>query len=162
MVVASKQVKLPTTTVDISKALKLRLQHHLSYDMIAEQLGIGKSTLHKALKPFLDLIDNPEAISGFNANKAAILEGAQVSLLSDLVDKDKRKKATLGNVGYVLDKLDGMIRLERGQSTSNIATLTEYRDSAREAQRIREEIARLEAELGIEGGDMGHLDDDDG
>jgi hypothetical protein len=134
----------------------------MTYDMIAKQLGCPKSTLHCALKPFLQIIDQPEAVAGYKANKADILEATQMSLLTEFSDTEKRKKATLGNVAYAVDKLDNMIRLERGQSTSNIATLTEYRDSAREAQRIREEIARLEAELGIEGGNLDHLDEDDG
>lgn len=146
----ANEFDMPDTSLNVGKALKLRLRHGLSYDMIANQLGCSKTSAYNILKPFEKLVENPEATQAFRENKADILESAQLSLITELLNKDKRKKATLGNVGYVLDKLDGMIRLDRGQSTANIANIHEYRESASQAERDREEIAKLEYELGLD------------
>lgn len=125
--------------VDVGKALKLRLNNQLSYAQIGELLGASKQMIHQALQPFLGLLDNPEAIQGYRDNKAVLLDSVQLQMITDMIDKEKRQKATLGNAAYAAKQLDDMIRLERGQSTNNISHL-DLNSKLEEIARKRETI----------------------
>jgi hypothetical protein len=43
------------------------------------------------------------------------------TLLRDMVDSDKRKRASLNNVAYAFQNIHNARRLESNQSTSNVA-----------------------------------------
>ena len=129
--------------INLKKALSLRIDNKLSYAQIAKQFNVNKGTLYKALKPFIQLIDNPEALNAYNHNRPAILQALEMEIATNLATPDRLKKATLGNMAYALDKITHARRLEEGQSTENIAILnTELRE-------IDKELADLDRQLGV-------------
>lgn len=109
----------PATKIDGTKALKWRLQG-LSYQDIANRFGCTKQSVHDKLKRFKDLIEAPDDIDAFRNHEVELLDSALMTLVGDITDKQKRKKATLGNVAYAIDKLHNYKRLVQGKSTSNV------------------------------------------
>lgn len=109
-----------TKRVDIPKALTLRVQNNLTYREIASVLGVKKSSVHAALKKYGDLINSPDQVSAFERNRSKLLSGAEMMLLTDMADKDKRQKASLNNVAFAWDKIQLAKRLEDNKSTENI------------------------------------------
>ena len=96
---------------------------NLKNQEIANKFESTRQSVWKALKPFEQYIKDPEAVEAFRHSKADILDAVMMEVLRLLVDEDKQKSATLGNVGYVLRILNELVRLERGQATSNIQSL---------------------------------------
>ena len=107
--------------IDIAKALTLRLTKNMTYEQIGATFGVSKQSTYTALKKFLKLIDNPQLIKTYRNHKPELFEAAEMELLTDLMDEDKRKAATLNNTAYALKNVNEMLRLERGQSTANVA-----------------------------------------
>jgi hypothetical protein len=106
------------------KALDLRLKG-LSYQEIADYLvkdgvTISSHALSQRLSPLMpDDLD----VSLYAKNRSDILAGVQLKLLSHLTDarlKDASAYQLAGMYGIFYDKE----RLERGQSTANVAHLT--------------------------------------
>ena len=116
-------------SVDPSAALKLKIDHHLSYSQIAAIQGVTKQAVHQRIK---DLLPIPET-RVYQDHRADILANLQLKLLSHL-DERRLKKASayqlVGSAGLLYDKE----RLERGQSTANHAISI----SIAEEDRIRE------------------------
>lgn len=131
-------------TVDIKRALSLRVNNNLSYQEIANILNIKRPTLYKALRPFADLVKNPETIDAYVSQRPALLNAVEMELVLNLVDKEKLKKATLGNIAYAHDKISTARRLEEGKSTANIAHLNA------DLKDLDREIADLDRVLGME------------
>jgi len=130
----------PEGKLDISRALMLRLNNKLSYQQIANILDAPKSTVHASLKPFIALIENPKAAEAYGDNRAPLLNSIEMGILCKLMDEDKVKKATLGNMAYALDKITQARRLEEGKSTANV----DARVLTADLSKIDKEIAELE------------------
>jgi hypothetical protein len=126
--------------IDIKKAFVMRFINGVGEPDIAARFGVSKQAVNQALKPFAKLIPNHQASQTFRENKALILDSVEHDLVSLLLDRDKRKKATLGNVAYALDKINNINRLERGLATSIV-------DHTDLTSAEREEMRRLEAML---------------
>lgn len=107
--------------LDLSDALKLRLTKHWTYQEIGAKYDMSKQAVHDALKPFHDLIQDPEAIQAYQANKAQILTSIEMELAKQLLDVDKLKAASLNNLAYSFQGVYNAGRLERGASTQNIS-----------------------------------------
>lgn len=105
--------------VNVEDALKLRLRG-LTYEEIGNLLGVGKAAIFNRLKRFSALLDDPEAVTGYRANKAELFEAAELKLLATIMDEEKLKKCSLNNAAYTLTQVNMALRLERGQSTKNI------------------------------------------
>ena len=136
-----------TKTVDISKAVALRFNRNMSYDNIAKVMGHSKSTIHKVLAPFGKLVENPKACRAYADNRSAFLNSAECQVVSKMVDDDKLEKATIGNLGYVLEKLTNARRLQDDQATSNLAVVHESRqqieESTKNIKALQEELREL-------------------
>ena len=144
-------------SLDVTKALKLRINNHLSYDEIGKLCGgYSRQAVHQALKPFLGMIADPEARQAYKESKADVLEGAQLQVITNLVDNERLKKASVNNLAYAAQSLDNMIRLERGQSTANIS----YADHSKALSTLIDEQRRLANELGLDA-DSGFAQDGD-
>lgn len=137
-------------TIDVSKALKLRLINKLSYQAIGDLLGVARQSVHIALKPFLGMIADPEAREAYQKNKANILESVQLTVVSKLTDTDKLEKASINNLAYAAGQLNQMIRLERGESTGNIT----YLDITAKERDLDRQLAELDRKLGRYGVDL--------
>ena len=130
--------------VDIAKSLDLRLNHNLSHRQIAKMQGVSKSAIHKRLQAFLPT----EATEIYRANKADIFSEAQLKVIINM-DSKRLKSASLNNLAYSLQNLYNCERLERGQSTHNVA----YNVITEQLKKIDEEEADLRRqliELGVE------------
>ena len=105
-------------SVDPSAALKLKIDHHLSYSQIAAIQGVTKQAIHQRIKNLLPI---PET-EIYKNHRADILANLQLKLLSHL-DEARLKKASayqlVGSAGLLYDKE----RIERGLSTANLSVL---------------------------------------
>lgn len=115
-----EKIERTKNPVDLSKALKLRLYNNLSYGNIAQTLNCSKSSLWKALKPFENMINHPEAVSNYDNNRVQLISAAEMALLNKIVDKEALKSASVNNAAYAYQVLNNARRLEKGESTANI------------------------------------------
>ena len=67
-----------------------------------------------------------------------------MQLLTDLMDEDKRKSASLNNVAYAYSQISTQNQLEQGKATANIANIHEIGITIKEAQ---EQIEKAKQEL---------------
>lgn len=129
--------------IDVAKALEMRLKQGRSYQEIADHFGVAKQSAHAALKRFSALILQAGELQAFRSSKADVLESVEAQLLIDLADPARRQKASLNNTAYALGQVSTLTRLEKGQSTSNVA----YIDMARSLDDIRAQRIQLQESL---------------
>jgi hypothetical protein len=84
-------------------------------------LGKSASGVHKAISGLIGLIEDAELIKGFEDIKTSVLSATEALLLANMVDSTKLEKANLNNVAYAFTQVHQANRLERGQSTQNLA-----------------------------------------
>ncbi len=133
-------------SIDVIKALTLRVKNHLSYTEIANRMGVPRATVHHRLSRLFKLIDDPTLTDAYRANKAPILEAVEMKLAAEMLDDDKLQKASLNNIAYSLSQVGNMVRLERNQSTGNINIQQIERvidDRQAEIERLRTEIGEI-------------------
>lgn len=125
--------------IDVMKAFKLRVENELTYQQIADLFKVSPAAVHERLKPILKFIDNPDIHNLYRANKATIAESVQYQYLEALLDTERMKKASANNMGYVVQVLDNMIRLEQNKPTSNVAVhaIIQQRKQEREVNEIK-------------------------
>jgi predicted DNA-binding protein YlxM (UPF0122 family) len=106
------------TSIDISKAVKLRFVNGLSYKEIAEAINAKKTTVYDALQPFNKMMASENYLTAFRENQVPILEKILSDLAVNIADSDKLKKASLNNVAYSFDRVFNALRLLKGEATS--------------------------------------------
>jgi predicted DNA-binding protein YlxM (UPF0122 family) len=117
----------PQGRVDLKKAIELRYKNQLTMPEIAEIFGVTKQAVHQQLSKVDKLIKGDMHLEAFRQNRINILEGAEFELISDLLDQERRQKASLNNVAYAFNQVHNARRLESGQSTANIGVSVESR-----------------------------------
>lgn len=130
--------------IDVAKALELRIKKGMSYSDIGQYFGCSKQGVEKALSRYIRLLHDDLDIEAYETNKASLLSSLELELLTELVDPNKRQKATLGNVAYALDKVNNINRLQRGQATEHI----QYVDLTSSLDEIRRKRAQLIEQIG--------------
>ena len=113
---------------NIGKALTLRVRQHMSYRDIGRILGVDHSVVYAGLRGFTAILEQPELIGAYRDSEADILDGLRMELVRSLIDDLRVKKGKgklsgyqkVGMYGILFDKM----RLLRGQTTSNISSLT--------------------------------------
>ena len=104
--------------VDVSTALKLKIDNNLSYAKIAAIQGVTPNAIFKRIKHLL-----PDQFTDtYQANRADILSAMQVKLLSQ-VDDSRLKKMSVRDAVVSAAILYDKERLERGMSTANLASV---------------------------------------
>ena len=116
---------LSSTSIDIAKALKMRLANNMTYQEIADAMGHSKAGVYQALSKIIALIDDPAITNQFRAHKAQLTEAVQLKYLVHLANKDTIKAASANNAAYTIGQLNNIIRLDRDQSTTNAAIKAE-------------------------------------
>jgi len=116
--IENEKVNKKIGKIDLSKALKLRIKNHLTYEEIAAQFGVSRQAVYDKLKTFTKYIENPEAIQAFEDNKAEILSSVEKVMIEQMLDSEKLQKASLNNVAYTFTQIHTANRLQRGQATS--------------------------------------------
>lgn len=127
----------------IRKAYDLRHKHGLSYGAIAKQLSLSKSSVYDAIKRFDDIHASAPLTEVYKEKEAELIDSVRFKILCNLADEDAIKKASYNNLGYVFQNLYNAQRLERGESTQNLA-VHEIDGSLAELEAKRQ---ALEAEL---------------
>ena len=120
---STKIVENIDRSIDVERALKLRIKNRLSFSEIGEQLGVTKQAVQQRLRAFTSYIQDPDIIAAYDSSKPEILSSIEMNLAKLLLDAQKQKGASLNNVAYALGQVHGINRLERNLSTNNSVNL---------------------------------------
>ena len=138
----NKEVSIRSKSYDMSKALKLRMTKHLSYDQIGELLGVTGPTIRTGLKDIEVLLDRPALTSAFRESEAEITDSIRLlavqAIGEQLNDPKRRKKLDLLRLNNLYGTLFDKSRLLRGESTSNLNTLSRVIEEAHRADAARD------------------------
>ena len=110
--------------IDVSKALKLRLQGN-TFDEIGAIFDCTGSAVHQALSKFEQFINKvePGQLTAYSEQRAELFNVVEHHLTESLLDGDALQKASLNNRAYALKVIHEARRLESGQSTTNLSVL---------------------------------------
>ena len=114
---------------DLASVLKMRFVQGHTLDEISQLTGLSLHMVTEMIAPFKVIMDDPERIRAFKAHEPVMLDGVRMLMLQGMVDQltdeKRRKKMDLSRltVGYGI--LFDKARLERGESTSNVMTLSD-------------------------------------
>ena len=122
----SQLVDKSTGRVDVAIALELRLKKGKTIQEIADHFGVCKQAVSQRLRAFMGILQTPDALKAYQNSKTDILSAVELKLVSQLLDGDKLKDASLNNVAYALQNVFNMNRLEQDKSTSNIALALKF------------------------------------
>ena len=124
----------------LTKVLKLRFLDHLAYKDIEAvmkrtgKLQISDDAIRDMCEEFSPLMENPEKVAAFKAMEPNLLDGARMlmvqGMVEQLTDPDRRRTLDMSRLTYGYGILYDKQRLERGESTANVRTLS---DLVREA-----------------------------
>lgn len=103
--------------INLRQAIDLRCKG-LSYQEIADYFGVRKQSVHEALQPYGIEMDG--SLEVFKEKRADILAGRQMDCLKALTVEDIQK-ASARDKAIIFGTLYDKERLERGQSTVNLA-----------------------------------------
>jgi transposase len=129
----------PDSVIHLPRAIDL-LSKGLSYEEVSKIFNVSRPALIQQVNKYF--IDGVE-LNIYKTYRADILASKQMQILKSLTEEDIQKASPyqkVGMFGILYDKE----RLERGQSTQNIA----YADMNRELKDLDKEILQLESELG--------------
>ncbi len=109
--------------INLSRALKLYFKG-MSYSEIAREQGVTPQAIWQQLKPFADIVKQPDRITAYRENEAEYLDAISMEISSNLFKKASDKKATVNNLAYAKRQVFDMRRLLRNESTANVNQLT--------------------------------------
>ena len=110
--------------IDVAKALRMRLKNRLSFAEIGKHFNASPQAVEQRLSAFKAYIEDPEVIAAYDESKAEMLSAAERVLLEKILDVEKLEKASTNNIAYALTAVNTMNRLERGQATSIVDSLS--------------------------------------
>lgn len=142
-----------------AKAVSLRLKG-LTYDEIAQLIGVSHTLIVSNLQPFEKILANPETIQAYRENEADLIDAVRQQVLAaiatQLGDSERVKKLDIMRLTNLFGVLFDKMRLLRGQSTSNIHALSKLvidahsrrvTDQSHNPEVIEQSQEPLEAEL---------------
>ena len=127
--------------------LELKLKG-LTNEQIGNKYGVTFQAISKRIRGIFKLLDK-ENLQAYKENKVHLLTAVEQELLDNILNPDKIKKATLGNIAYAFDKVYQANRLEQGLSTENVAysaTITKIDDRSSEITRLKQLLNIQEVE----------------
>ena len=142
----SSQVSTQQKNIPISVIIDLLETKGLNQAQAAKVVGCHKSNISKRLK---DLDYTPGYLKSFKDNRADILAALQAQIVKH-VTPAKLEKATAYQLTGMMSLLHNQERLERGQSTENIA----YADMAKQQAIVKDNIKAFEDKYGIKHGEV--------
>ena len=126
--------------LDLAEVIKLKDVNNLSYNQIGKQLGYSGPYIHKAYNKFKDLVQDTDTSNNFSDNRVRILSSIEMNMLQDMVNVDKREKASLNNVAYAFNQIHTARRLEEGKGTAGGVTVNieiAYQEATDRSRNIR-------------------------
>jgi len=134
---------------DLADVLKMRFVQGHSYPEITKLTGLSTEMVQTMIKPFAAMMEDPERIKAFKTNEPHYLDAVRMLMLQGMVDQltdeKRRKKMDLSRLTYGYGVLFDKARLERGESTANVMTLTDLIRAAH-AKEIEASPAEVEIE----------------
>ena len=127
-------------TFPTAKIIELR-NKNLSLSEIAKMAGVSRQAIHQRLRPYSHAISNLDAIKNQRADLLSLITNNMLEVYLSLTpgeQKDMILRRGLLDFGILYDKL----RLETGQSTSNVA----YMDLIKARQQLQGELQAIEGE----------------
>lgn len=91
---------------------------------IAKKFGVSDASVSMILAQFKPIFSELANVEQFRQVKADVLDAASLTLLKEIVNPSKIEQANVRELAYSFDALAKHGRLERGLSTSNVATQT--------------------------------------
>ena len=121
----------------LAKIIELR-NKQLSLQQIADIVGVTKQSIHYRLKPYVKSIDSLGAIKNQRADLLALVTNNMLEVYLSLTPAEQKSlvmKRGMVDYGILYDKM----RLETGQSTSNVA----YMDLIKARQQLQSELRSI-------------------
>ena len=113
------QSKLPDTLT----LLRLRFDRKLTYEEIAVKYDSTRQSVYEKLHKALQYLPEVEDVGYYEKNRPGLLNIVEAQLVGDLLDTDKRTKASLNNTAYAFQQIHNARRIESGLSTENISII---------------------------------------
>lgn len=90
---------------------------------IAEKYNITSQTVLKQLRRITAIMEEytPEELEALREQKANLIDATQFKIIQEMNKEDKIRRASLKDLAFSFEKLYNANRLERGQSTENVA-----------------------------------------
>lgn len=121
---AAQVTKQKYVKFDHARALQLRIREKLTYEEIAVRLDTTTAHVCNSLKKFLKYLEEPGDLYAYQENKPDLLETMELKLLSYLNDLlQEKRKASVKDISLALKVVSELVRLNKGQSTSNVSIL---------------------------------------
>lgn len=134
-----------TTSVPIDEIFKLRAINGLPVRKIAKLVGMPKSTVHDYITRHN--IPSQKALEAFKATRPDRFATIQRDI-AESIGQDDYKKASLVQKTTAIATLYDKERLERGQSTKNVAMTID--DIPEADRRVLEKLARMAPQMLME------------
>lgn len=157
---------------DLAAVLRMRFYQGLGYSEISKLTGLNVNKVKSMIMPFKVMMDDPDRIKAFRANEPEMLDGVRAlaiqAMYEQLSDPVRRKKVDLSRLTYLYGVLFDKTRLSRGESTSNVKSLSDLvraaqdleMEKAKEAEKAAEEPAQIVGPAG-NGGNGGNGNEPD-
>lgn len=114
-------VKQAVKPAQLSQALHLAALKRPVQE-IARAVKLPPSTTCRLLKRYGSWLQELEHIEDYTNTRSQLLSAGELKLFKSMMEQEKLDKASVNNLAYSMRQLYDMGRLERGESTSNVAT----------------------------------------
>lgn len=116
-------VKQAVKPAQLSQALHLAAMKRPIQE-IARAVKLPPSTTCRLLKRYGSWLQELEHVDEYTDSRSRLLSAGELKLFKSMMEQEKLDKASVNNLAYSMRQLFDMGRLERGESTSNVATQT--------------------------------------
>lgn len=110
------QGELAAMVIDYARGIEQR--------EIAQKFGVSDAAVSQVLDKFKPAFAELHNVEEYRKAKASILDSLQLQTLKSMASPEKHASAHLGHLSQAFDILNKHGRLERGESTSNVANQT--------------------------------------
>ena len=144
MSVPAPKLDKPVDKIDVGKALEMRLVHGHTYQHIADHFDCSPQAVEQRISAFKATLLDPELQRVVEDNRGKVYGKIADVLAFDLLDTSKRESASLNNVAYAANVAYNISRIASGLSTSNVSIADTASRLADSADKVANEIAKLE------------------
>lgn len=101
----TKKRTYPEPKIDLAHAVKLRYVNKLSYDEIADCLGVNKSSVYNKLCKYETMILSPDEQAFFDNQETNIIRNVRYRILEKMTNEEALQKASINNLAYAQSQL---------------------------------------------------------
>lgn len=110
--------------LNLAEVIKLRFERGWTLQEIADKFGATKSGVYQLLQRFSAHLPSNDEVLAYRENRATIYDAVGARLVQHMLNPEKLEKASINNLAFASRQIYEMHRLETGQSTQNINSLT--------------------------------------